>query len=239
MKSIFILIFSCFILGKTIAQTTDTVKIGNSTIIFQDKKEDKKEGKSVEFKDDKSDKSVEFKDERRLVKTPPKDAPKKLKYKEVGLNMTSLISRIVPFGNQLPLAGPTTIYLKKYNGSRAFRFGLSLQASPDAVKLNTIFRVGVEKRKPLNEKWSFTRATDFMWAFGSFDTPGFIPGDGDVQAIGLGLGYGIEYNLNKFISISTESTVFLGLGNNGIDGSILNFKIIPPIALFLNVKLYQ
>jgi hypothetical protein len=235
MKSIVsILIVSFFILNNGIAQT-DTVKMGNSTIIFQDKKEEKKEEKAVEFKDDNSEKSVEYK-ERRAVKTAPQDAPKKIKYKEVGLNMTSLISRMIPFGNAVPLSGPTTIYLKKYNGSRAFRFGLSLQASPDAVKPNTIFRVGVEKRKPLNEKWSFTRATDFMWAFGSFDTPGFFPGDGDVQAIGIGLGYGIEYNFNKFVSLSTESTVFLGLGGGD---SVLNFKIIPPIALYLNVKLYQ
>ena len=160
---------------------------------------------------------------------------KTVRYREISLNMMSLVSRIAPFGNGIPLAGPTTLYLKKYNGKRAFRFGLSLQASPDAQLSNTIIRIGVEKRKLLNNHWAFTRATDFMWAFGSFDTPGFGREDG-VQAIGAGFGYGIEYIINQNISISTESTVFLGLGSGD---SVLNFKIIPPIALYMNVKLYQ
>ena len=160
---------------------------------------------------------------------------KAVRYREISLNMMSLVSRIAPFGNGIPLAGPTTLYLKKYNGRRAFRFGLSLQASPDAKLSNTIIRIGVEKRKPLNNHWAFTRATDFMWAFGSFDTPGFGREDG-VQAIGAGFGYGIEYIVNQNISISTESTVFLGLGSGE---SVLNFKIIPPIALYMNVKLFQ
>ena len=170
-------------------------------------------------------------------KTEPQETTdeKAVRYREISLNMMSLVSRIAPFGNGIPLAGPTTLYLKKYNGRRAFRFGLSLQASPDAKLSNTIIRIGVEKRKPLNNHWAFTRATDFMWAFGSFDTPGFGREDG-VQAIGVGFGYGIEYIINQNISISTESTVFLGLGSGD---SVLNFKIIPPIALYMNVKLFQ
>jgi hypothetical protein len=169
------------------------------------------------------------------VEAPKTEVPaKKEKYIEVSLNTTSLISRIVPFGNAIPLAGPTTLYLKKYNGNRAFRFGIALQASPDADFGNTVLRIGVEKRKVFNKKWAFTRATDFMWASGQFDTPGFGKGT-EIQTIGAGFGYGIEYILNKYISISTEATVFLGLG--GTD--IINAKIIPPVALYINVKLFD
>ncbi len=156
------------------------------------------------------------------------------RYTEVSLNTTSLISRLVPFGNALPLAGPTTLYLKRYKGNRAFRFGMLLQTNATTKVWNTVIRIGTEKRKELNKSWAFTRATDFMWAFGQFDTPGFGR-NSEVKAVGAGFGYGIEYILNKNISFSTEATVFLGLGGE----DVISLKVIPPIALYINVKLFQ
>lgn len=210
------------------AQVQDSIStktIEKSTIIISDGPEVKEETKTIS-----TDASSTTLPEKKEVELPEK----KEKYIEVSLNTTSLLSRIVPFGNAIPLAGPTTIYLKKYNGNRAFRFGMLLQASEDAEFKNTILRLGIEKRKILNKHWAFTRASDFMLAFGKFDTPGFGKGS-ETQTIGAGFGYGIEYLLNKNISFSTEATVFLGLGGE----NVLNLKVIPPIALYINVKLFQ
>lgn len=217
------------------AQVQDSIStktIEKSTIIISDGPEVKEETKATkeETKTISTDASSTTLPEKKEVELPEK----KEKHIEVSLNTTSLLSRLVPFGNVLPLAGPTTIYLKKYNGNRAFRFGMLLQASEDAELKNTILRLGIEKRKILNKHWAFTRASDFMLAFGKFDTPGFDKGN-EIQTIGAGFGYGIEYLLNKNISFSTEATVFLGLGGE----SVLNLKVIPPIALYINVKLFR
>lgn len=255
MKNIYLYIF-LFLLKINLlqAQTQDSLAIKaeeKSTIIISDGVPTQEELKIMKeelkvmkeelkvIKEDKSEKAEKIKVIRE--QTPRSTTPKetvspedKVHYKEVSLNMTSLFSRLAPFGDGIPLAGPTTLYLKKYNGRRAFRFGLSLQSSSDAIFANTVIRLGVEKRKPLNTHWAFTRATDFIWAFGSFDTPGFGR-NSETRAIGAGLAYGVEYVINKNISLSTEATVFLGLGGS----SGLNFKIIPPIALYLNVKLFE
>ena len=232
MKNIYLYIFIfLFKINTAQAQNKDSLAVQTpekSTIIISDGVPEKEEQKAEKVEIIRIDKI-----QKETTEAPPE---KKEHYREVSLNMMSLISRLAPFGNGIPLAGPTTLYLKKYNGRRAFRFGLSLQASPDAELSNTILRLGVEKRKPLNEHWAFTRATDFMCAFGNFDTPGFGR-DVEISTIGAGFGYGIEYIINKNISLSTEATVFLGLG--GGTSSVLNFKIIPPIAIYVNVKLFQ
>ncbi len=257
-KFLYFILYLLFIKINVLQAQTDTVKIGNSTIIFSEDQPNTKKPVEVEYQthidvekkvteQPKIEVTSEKKETPNLIFVTPvvkSDStmldvelilPKKERYREVSLNTTTLISRLIPFGNGIPLSGPTTVYFKKYNGNKAFRVGVALQASPDANLRNTVLRIGMEKRKVLDKKWSFTRSNDFMWAFGSFNTPGFGRNTG-TQSIGLGVGYGIEYNLNKNISISTESTIFLGIGGGD---TIIDFKIIPPIALYVNVKLYE
>jgi hypothetical protein len=229
------LFIACFLLkiNLTQAQAQDSIPvktIEKSTIIISDGPEVKEEPKVIKVE------KIEIPTVETVETQPQKSVlpEKKEQYTEISLNTTSLISRIAPFGNALPLAGPTTLYLKKYKGNRAFRFGILLKVSGDAEFNSAIFRIGVEKRKILNKHWAFTRATDFMWAFGQFDTPGFGRNT-EIQTIGVGFGYGVEYIINKNISLSTEATAFVGLGGQ----NVINFKVIPPIALYINVKLFQ
>jgi hypothetical protein len=257
-KFLYLIIYLFFIKAINLQAQNDTVKVGGNTIIFSEGKTDAKKPIEVEYKEPVAKEKKEIEQPKIEITSPKQEAsniiflepnakkdstapdvelvlPKKERYREISLNTTTLISRLVPFGNGIPLSGPTTVYFKKYNGTRAFRIGVALQASADANLKNTVLRIGMEKRKVLDKKWTFTRANDFMWAFGSFDTPGFGRNTG-TQSIGLGVGYGIEYNLNKNISISTEATLFLGIGGGD---TIIDFKIIPPIALYINVKLYE
>lgn len=207
----------------------DTVKMENKTIIFDSGKPEPKVEKEVEYQ---TIPTVKEKERIVIIEEPKKS----VRHTEVGLNMTTLLSRLVPFGNAIPLSGPTSITLKNYKANKGFRFGFGLQASPDSELKNIILRIGREKRKFLkNPKWAFNRSIDFVWAVGSFDTPGFIGLTNDVSAIGAALGYGIEYHFNESIFISTESSVFLGLGSS--TDSVINLKILPPIALMLNVNL--
>jgi hypothetical protein len=247
MKKQLILIILIFGALKNISAQTetnkDTVKIDNKTIIFEKTEEvDVKKPQTVKVREE-----VKVQEEVKAV-VPVEREEKKVvilkpllvaRHTEVGLNMTTLLSRLVPFGNAVPLGGPTSLWLKNYKENKAFRFGIGLQSSDDAEFKNGIIRIGREKRKQLkNPKWSFTRSIDFLWAFGSFDTPQFMNITNNSTTIGAALGYGIEYYINESVFISTESTVFLGLGGGGgTDNQLINFKILPPIAIFLNVNL--
>jgi hypothetical protein len=165
----------------------------------------------------------------------------------VGLNMTTMISRLVPFGNGIPLSGPTSIMLRRYRNNRAFRMGLGLNASNDATHNNATIRIGTERRKELNPSFTFIRGVDFLLAAGSFNTPGFTFAGSNSGAIGAALTFGLEYNIAKNISIGTEALIFGGIsqdvsssggGGSGATDSGFSLKIIPPIAIYLNASLF-
>jgi hypothetical protein len=160
-------------------------------------------------------------------------------YTSVGMNITTLLSRLVPFGDGIPLGGVTTIMMRRYKDNRAFRMGLGLNASGDAQTLNAALRIGSERKRDLNPKYTFTRGVDFMIASGSFNTPGFNFSTSGVATLGVALTFGLEYNVNKYISIGTEALIFSGIGGNTSSGSsVLNIKILPPAALYIHTKLY-
>jgi hypothetical protein len=189
-----------------------------------------------------------LKDSKRVVVVQTVDAPQNpmTRYTSVGLNMLTMISRLAPFGNGIPLSGPTTVMMRRYRDNRAFRMGLGLNASPDAKTPNASLRIGTERKKQLNSSFAFTRGVDFLLATGTFNTPGFvftptpdpfIPGATTTPgAIGAALTFGIEYTPNKFISIGTETLIFGGISTGDNNG--FGLKIVPPIAIYLNANLY-
>lgn len=187
-----------------------------------------------------------LKDSKRVVVIPTTtDLSDVARQTIVGLNMTTLISRLVPFGNGIPLSGPTSIMLRRYRNNRAFRMGLGLNASNDALHNNATIRIGTERRKELNPSFTFIRGVDFLLAAGSFNTPGFTFVGTSSGAIGAALTFGMEYNIAKNISIGTEALIFGGISQDvspssasGGTGSGFSLKIIPPIAIYLNASLF-
>lgn len=172
----------------------------------------------------------------RSAKTPAPNSSVKTRYTMVNMNMTTMISRLVPFGNGIPLSGPTTLMLRRYRENRAFRLGVGLNASSDSENVNSIIRIGTERKRELNERFSFIRGVDFMFGTGSFNTPGFRFGSNNAVALGADLSFGLEYKFNKYISISTETLLFGGIASDDFESG-LAVKIIPPIAIYLNMKI--
>jgi hypothetical protein len=159
-------------------------------------------------------------------------------YTVVGMNVTTLLSRLVPFGDGIPLGGVTSVMMRRYKDNRAFRMGIGLNASNDAERLNASIRIGNERKREINPRYTFTRGVDFMIASGSFNTPGFNFSTGGIATLGAALSFGLEYNIDKHISIGTEALIFAGIGGNTTTGgSILNIKVLPPVALYINTKL--
>ncbi|MFZ4542632.1 MAG: hypothetical protein ACOYOA_01180 [Saprospiraceae bacterium] len=171
-----------------------------------------------------------------IVVVPAQDTQKKSKnYTSVGMNMTSLLSRLVPFGNGIPLAGPTTLMLRRYSSNRAFRLALGLNSNLETDRANASLRIGFEKKKELNTKFVFTRGIDAMLSAGSFNIPGFRFSNINSAFFGGLISFGLEYKLDKQISVGTETLLILGLENE--NDVALAFKIVPPLALYLHANL--
>lgn len=150
--------------------------------------------------------------------------------KEVGINFTPLISKLVPFNLGQNEAGNVGLKWKKYYATRAFRFNFGANLSDlngsDNVDNFFYIAVGIEKRYPISKdkKLSYSSGWDlFLGAQESDDFPVF----------GIAKTYGFEYHMTKRIFFSTESQFNMGLGGNGI---LFEFKL--PVAIFVNVRLY-
>lgn len=156
--------------------------------------------------------------------------------KNVGLNMTPLVTQLIPLNRSNPReAGPYLIHFKAYGPRNryAFRFSAGFHLVPDGngdlddPQLN--IAMGWEKRRSLGGRWAYTRGFDFVILGGDLN----VPGNNQSQENGfLGGGpvWGIEYFIQPRISIGTEASLIMGLVPDF--GFAIDF--IPPVGLFLN-----
>jgi hypothetical protein len=152
--------------------------------------------------------------------------------KEIGVNFTPLISKLVPFNLGEKSSGNVGLLWKKYYSKRAFRirFGANIDESSNSFGSNFLFfSIGLEKRYPIttDKKFTYTSGWDLFFNASeeNFDDNG---------AIGIAKTYGFEYHFTKRLFISTEAQLSLGIG--GFEGPRLKFQI--PQAIFVNVRLY-
>ncbi len=152
------------------------------------------------------------------------------RHKEIGLNMTFLISQFVPLGGQVLFPGVIDYSFKLYDSKQnAFRFGFGaswelLSFIERQTNIRAGMRLGYEKRKHLYKKFYYTWGVDGLFYLGPIrggESPNSIEG-----GIGLGPVIGIEYQLNDYMYLSTESMLFFGLP------TFIN--VIPPTAIFLH-----
>jgi hypothetical protein len=163
------------------------------------------------------------------------DNPEKRSHTIVGMNMTSMVSRLIPYGNGVPLAGPTTLMFRKLQGERAFRFGIGLNARNDADVFNASLRIGTEKQRELNSRFVFIRGLDGILASGSFNIPGFRLNDRASTFLGALLSFGLEYRLEKNITVGTETLIMAGFQSG--QNSIFGIQIVPPVAIYLHAAI--
>lgn len=151
--------------------------------------------------------------------------------KEIGINFTPLISKLVPFNLGQNEAGRIGLIWKKYYSKRAFRISLGANITENFQNVGTDFfylALGLERRYPItkDKKIAYTSSWDiFLQADENGDGPG----------IGLAKGYGFEYHFTKRIFISTEAQFRIGLGGE-FGGPVIEFQL--PVAIFVNVRLY-
>ena len=153
------------------------------------------------------------------------------RYKMIGLNVTPLMSKLIPFNRTNPLvSGPYMMSYRAYRGRNAFRFGLGANLSAETFDNNSAslnMRMGWERKKSFYDNWSYSFGLDFFVSGGSFNL--VANGNNEDGAFGLGFVWGIEYFFNPKVSLNIETAFYMGGGD---DGPV--FQFIPPVGLNLN-----
>lgn len=163
--------------------------------------------------------------------------PAAARYRRIaGLNMTPLVTQLVPFNRSSPnAAGPYLLRFKRYGprNKTAFRFSMGVHVTPDnnGEFDNPQISVGIgwEKRRSISKHWGYTRGFDFMFLGGDLNIPG-QPNTEDVT-IGLGPLWGMEYFFDARMSIGVEAVLVLGFSSSS-ETVVVN--ILPPVGIFLN-----
>ena len=153
------------------------------------------------------------------------------RYKMIGLNVTPLMSKLIPFNRTNPLvSGPYMMSYRAYRGRNAFRFGLGANLSSETFDNNSAslnMRMGWERKKSFYDNWSYSFGLDFFVSGGSFNL--VANGNNEDGAFGLGFVWGMEYFFNPKVSLNIETAFYMGGGD---DGPV--FQFIPPVGLNLN-----
>lgn len=148
--------------------------------------------------------------------------------KEVGINVTPLAAKFVPFNLSSGNLGNQTLAVKTkwYGRTRAFiiNFGFNLNTEQEVAQL--YLGLGYERRRNVSHRIKYT--TGWELAAWTGDNP-----DLDAPFIGLGKSYGIEYHFFDNFYISTETRLLIGAG--GDDG--IGFELVPPTSIFFNMLL--
>ena len=158
------------------------------------------------------------------------------RYHSIGLNASPLLVQVAPFNRSNPkVLGPYFITYRVYTDKdRAFRLALGWDVdaslTADEAQNHFNFRMGLERRRQIADRWSYSMAWDLAISGGDFN----LPGEKEVETgfIGLGPTWGFEFFINRTVSLSTEVSLWLGLDTNE---GIPRLQVVPPVALLLNV----
>jgi len=159
------------------------------------------------------------------------DSIENLVFKEVSINISPLLFKLVPFANTETKSGPFAFsYTWGYN-EHGFRLGFGFDLiSGEFRESYAMIRVGYEfNRELIHEKLIMHSTYDFWIGGGGFNIPQ-RPNDAD-GIIGFAGGIGLKYFLTDKVFLSTESQLYLG----SYDGFIL--QVIPPISVNLGFRI--
>lgn len=156
------------------------------------------------------------------------------KKKFIGFNINPLLSQITPFNNIRQGVTDPSIIFRAYNKSIGSRVAVGINTDVNTLEVIAFsFYFGITKRQKLYNNFYWiggfefrTRALNRNLNTGGTTTLGN-------EFVGLANVWGIEYQLNNAISISTEAALEFGssLGSNPRPVISLN----PPLSLQLHL----
>lgn len=153
---------------------------------------------------------------------------KLVKVREIGINVSSLISQFVPLGTSSTSTGPYNIIFRIGNQEDLFHIQLGMDSDETDGELNHFNAgFGYMRKTPINDKFIYYKFFNIMGFSGNFNDPNSSSVSsifGPEGGAGLGIGLGIEYKLSSQVHLGTEAILYLG--SPALD-------IIPPIGLYL------
>ncbi len=160
-------------------------------------------------------------------------------YAEYGLNTTSLISKMIPFGsNDIPY-GPFGFSYKRFNNNRGFllTLGANIDSNQDDFIDDSFLNlaIGFEKRRDAGEHWTWYQNYQMILSGGSLNIDQDQPldpfgRDSDDAYFGIGFGLGAEYRINPHVAIGTEAVLLFDF----IDD--FSLVTIPPLGIFIKFR---
>lgn len=166
-----------------------------------------------------------------------------VKYHELSLNMSSILTQFVPFGKSTTITGPYNFLYRRVIGRNAFRVGLGANVIADdnrlfGFKSNVNTFLGYERIIPLMPKWSIRTGVGGMFFVGG---PNVTAPNNNSNSfiffndIGFGAGgvLAVDYAILPKLSVGTEGLLFVGLRTT----TLISVQAIPPLALYLSAKL--
>lgn len=150
--------------------------------------------------------------------------------KEVGINVTNLASRFIPFNLTSKDDVNQFIALKTKwygSGSTAFvlNFGVNLSDENTEAQNKVFLSIGYERRRNISNKWKYVTGWELAGTnlgSSSFDNTPFLA---------VSKPYGIEYHFFDNFYISTEARLLVGFG----DG--FQIRLSYPNSIFFNMLL--
>jgi len=139
------------------------------------------------------------------------------KIREFGINTTPFLQQFVGIGNV---------------SNRLVSFGLGLHFDSESfIQQDQLVHIslGGERRISINEKWNY------YFGYGGFINarPDFSGNDVFGNGVGADIVLGIVFQINKHLSLSTETIVAATIG----DG--FTWKLSPPLSLYFNFRTFR
>lgn len=153
---------------------------------------------------------------------------------ETQLNLGSMVSQFIPFGNSTFRSGPFYVNWLSGQNNNLFRvsIGAKIEESIDFFDNERDYvalGVGYTKRIQLNKSFVFDQSILFTAYSGGLNIPqSNFTAKG---AIGICVGFAPYYQLANKVKIGTELLLFLGYGET------FSANIVPPIALNFAVRI--
>ncbi len=160
-------------------------------------------------------------------------------YAEYGLNTTTLISKMIPFGSSDIPCGPFGFSYKKFNNNKGvlLAIGANIDSNQNDFIDNSFLNLalGYEKRSDVGTHWSWYQNYQLILSGGSLNIDQdqqFDPfgGGNDDAYFGIGFGLGGEYRINSHVAVGTEAILLFDF----IDD--FSLVTIPPLGIFIKFR---
>ena len=140
---------------------------------------------------------------------------------EIGVDATYFIKNILDFGSNNFTRDIYFLSYKRFFNKFAFRFGFDMSYSNYKYDHNNYnknqnyfalrTRYGLEHRSNFSDKWTFYYGADFILHYynsKSYESSTSVTTKSKGLKIGFGPIFGIEFNINKRLSLSTEGSLY-------------------------------